>query len=278
MSTDDGNTLGRYLRNRRTRLDPAAVGLATGRRRTAGLRREEVALRAEISAAWYTWLEQGRGGAPSADVLDRLADALLLTDLEREHLFLLGLGRPPEVRYRGGEAVTPRLQRLLDALPYSPATLKTATWDVLAWNRAAAVLLADYGSVPPGQRNVLRMLFHDPAAHAVHPGWEDDARSAVAAFRIDAARAGADAEVAPLVAELCAGSPAFAAMWRAHDVQPSAGVVKRLLHPVVGPIALEYASLAVDGQRDLAVAVWNPVTARDLRAVQSLLGAEDPRP
>src|SRR6201990_260793 len=106
----DGNSLGAYLKNRRTKLNPASSGLAVGRRRTPGLRREEVAQRANISATWYTWLEQGRGGAPSADVLDRIARALMLTDVEREHLFLLGLGRAPEVRYRRSEGVTPRLQ------------------------------------------------------------------------------------------------------------------------------------------------------------------------
>ncbi len=91
------NLLGSYLKDRRNRLDPAALGLSGTRRRTPGLRREEVAQRANISPTWYTWLEQGRGGAPSADVLDRIARALMLTDVEREHLYLLGLGRPPEV-------------------------------------------------------------------------------------------------------------------------------------------------------------------------------------
>ena len=89
----EGNSLGVYLRNRRTKLDPASFGFSGSRRRTAGLRREEVAQRANISATWYTWLEQGRGGSPSADVLDRIAKALTLTEVEREHLFLLGLGR-----------------------------------------------------------------------------------------------------------------------------------------------------------------------------------------
>lgn len=121
------NRLGTYLRDRRVRLDPAAFGLPVGRRRTPGLRREEVAQRSNISATWYTWLEQGRGGAPSADVLNRIAAALMLTDIEREHLFLLGLGHPPEVRYKAVEGVTPRLQRLLDALEVSPAFIKTAT-------------------------------------------------------------------------------------------------------------------------------------------------------
>src|SRR6478735_2371451 len=116
MAGDALNPLGTYLRDRRTRLDPAAFGFAVGRRRTPGLRREEVASRANISPTWYTWLEQGRGGAPSADVLDRISRALMLTHVEREHLFLLGLGRPPEVRYQPAEGVTPRLQRVLDAL------------------------------------------------------------------------------------------------------------------------------------------------------------------
>src|ERR1700733_11868332 len=112
----DDNRLGIFLRDRRTKPDPAAFGLAGTRRRTPGLRREEVAQRANISATWYTWLEQGRGGAASAEVLERIAGALLLTGVEREHLFLLGLGRPPEVRrYQAGEGVTPRLQRVLDA-------------------------------------------------------------------------------------------------------------------------------------------------------------------
>ena len=119
----------------------------------AGLGREEVAQRANVSATWYTWLEQGRGGTPSADVLDRIALAMMLTDVEREHFFLLGLGRPPEVRYQAPEGITPRLQRVLDTLEFSPAFIRTATWDVVAWNRAAAVVLTDYGTLPGGQRN-----------------------------------------------------------------------------------------------------------------------------
>src|SRR6201985_3961233 len=131
------NQLGTYLRDRRSKLDPTAFGFSQGRRRTAVLRREEVAQRASISPTWYTWLDQGRGGAPSADVLDRIAAALMLTQVEREHLFLLGLGRPPEARYRPADAVTPRLQRVLDALEPTPAMIRTATWDVVAWNKAA---------------------------------------------------------------------------------------------------------------------------------------------
>src|ERR1700753_4053829 len=118
------NLLGAYLKDRRAELDPAAFRPVGARRRTPGLRREEVAQRANISATWYTWLEQGRGGAPSADVLDRIARALMLTDVEREHLFLLGLGRPPEVHYQTPKGITPRLQRLLDTLAHSAAFIR----------------------------------------------------------------------------------------------------------------------------------------------------------
>ncbi len=267
----DGSSLGIYLRNRRTKLDPASFGIAGSRRRTTGLRREEVAQRANISATWYTWLEQGRGGSPSADVLDRIARALMLTEVEREHLFLVGLGRPPEVRYRGSDAITPRLQRLLDALTYSPAIVRTATWDVVAWNRAAATVLTDYGSLPPDQRNILRMIFRDAHIRAAQSDWEAVARFVVGAFRIDAARAGADAEVAPLVAELCQSSPEFASMWRDSDVQTHGDGVKHLRHPQLGPIALEYSAFAVDGRPDLSLIVYHPVTLADRQLIEFLV-------
>ncbi len=265
------NMLGTYLRDRRSRLDPGAFGFPTERRRTPGLRREEVAQRANISPTWYAWLEQGRGGAPSADVLDRIARALMLTDFEREHLFLLGLGRPPEARYRKNEGVTPRLQRVLDALHPSPAVIRTATWDVIAWNRAATVMLMDYGSLPPEQRNMLRFIFLDPRARAAHYDWESVARLVLGAFRLDAARAGAAADVEPLVDELSRLSPEFKAMWRDNEVPGHRGeMVKHVRHPVLGPIAFELSAFAVDGRTDLSMLVYNPVAATDAERIGSL--------
>jgi len=265
--------LGTYLKDRRAKLDPAAFGFAPRRRRTPGLRREEVAQRANISPTWYTWLEQGRGGAPSAGVLDRIARALMLTDLEREHLFLLGLGRPPEVRYRKDEGVTPRLQRVLDALEPSPALIRTAIWDVVAWNRAATVMLTDYGSLPPQQRNVLRLIFLDPRVRAAQYDWESVARFVVGAFRVDAARAGAAAEVEPLIDELCRLSPEFKEMWRDNDVRTHGEGVKQIRHPVLGPLAFEYSAFAVDGRPDLSMVVYNPATPTDAQKVSSLTGS-----
>jgi len=266
----DSSSLGLYLRDRRTRLDPAALGFS-GRRRTPGLRREEVAQRADISATWYTWLEQGRGGAPSADVLNRVAHALMLTDVEREHLFLLGLGRPPEVRYQPPGGVTPRLQRVLDAMDASPALVRTVTWDVVAWNRAAAAVLTDYGALPPAQRNLLRLIFLDPRARAAQFDWDSVARFVVGVFRADAARTGAAASVQPLVEELSQASPEFAAMWRDNDVRGFGEGIKRLRHPVLGEISLEYSAFAVDGRPDLAMLIYNPVSAADAERIRSLI-------
>jgi transcriptional regulator with XRE-family HTH domain len=268
--------LGAYLKDRRAKLDPTAFGFAPTRRRTPGLRREEVAQRAHISPTWYTWLEQGRGGAPSADVLDRIARALMLTDVEREHLFLLGLGRQPEVRYRKDQGVTPRLQRVLDALEPSPALIRTATWDVVAWNRAASVMLTDYGSLPPVQRNILRVMFLDPRARAAQYDWESVARFVVGAFRVDAARAGAAAEVEPLVDELCRLSPEFKAMWRDNDVRTHGEAVKHMKHPVLGPIAFEYSAFAVDGRSDLSMVIYNPVTPADAQKIRALSDSARP--
>ena len=267
----DENSLGTYLRDRRARLDPTAFGFPLQRRRTPGLRREEVAQRANVSATWYTWLEQGRGGAPSADVLDRIARAMMLTDVEREHLFLLGLGRPPEARYHAPEGISPRLQRVLDTLKYSPAFIRTATWDVVAWNRAAATVLTDYGTLPEGQRNVLRMMFRDSRVRAAQSNWRSVARYVVASFRADVARAGAARNVHSLVDELCATSPEFAAMWRDNDVQGHGDGVKVLHHPTAGPLSMEFSAFAVDGRPDLNMVIYNPVTSADADKIRALL-------
>jgi transcriptional regulator with XRE-family HTH domain len=274
MPVESDNRLGAYLKDRRSRLDPAALGFPVGRRRTPGLRREEVAQRSNISPTWYTWLEQGRGGAPSADVLNRIAGALMLTDIEREHLFLLGLGRPPEVRYKAAQGVTPRLQRLLDALEASPALIKTATWDVVAWNRAAAVVLTDYDALPPGQRNILRLVFSAPRIRAAQHDWESVARFVVGSFRVDVARAGATSEVSQLVDELCKLSPEFERLWRDNDVHVHGEGAKRLRHPILGPIELEYSAFAVDGRPDLSMIVYNPVTRADADRIRSLIASQ----
>lgn len=272
MSDTGENLLGSYLKDRRAKLDPAALGFAPSRRRTKGLRREEVALRAHISPTWYTWLEQGRGGAPSADVLDRIARALLLTEVEREHLFLIGLGRPPEARYQKNDVITPRLQRVLDALDPSPAIIRTPVWDVLAWNKAAQVMLIDYASLPPDQRNILRYIFLDPRARDAQYDWERVARFALGSFRVETTRAGAGAEIEPLIEELSRLSPDFKRIWEDNDVQgPPGEAIKHIRHPVLGDLAFEYSAFAVDGRTDLAMIVYNPASQEDAEKIKAML-------
>ncbi|RQS09559.1 helix-turn-helix transcriptional regulator [Burkholderia sp. Bp8991] len=275
MADAPDNLLGAYLRDRREKLDPAALGLPVARRRTPGLRREEVAQRAHVSAAWYTWLEQGRGGAPSADVLDRLARALLLNDAEREHLFLIGLGRLPEVRYRASSDVTPRLQHVLDSLDASPAIVRTATWDVVAWNDAAAATLTDYATLPPPARNVLRLIFVDAGVRDAQPNWERVARFAVGAFRADIARGGATQSVQAFVDEMRATSAEFDAMWRDHDIHSHDEGTKEIRHPQAGRIALEYSAFSVTGRPDLSLVIFTPATPADRARIRALVAARE---
>jgi len=273
MIATANNLLGTYLKDRRARLDPTAFGFPATRRRTPGLRREEVAQLADVSVTWYTWLE-GRGGAPSADVLDRLARALTLTTVKREHLFLLAQGRPPEVRYEATESITPRLQRVLDSLEFSPAFVKTSTWDIIAWNRAASAVLTDYGKLAPEQRNILRLIFCDPRSRARMLDWESDARFAVATFRADAARAGASKRLEDLVDELSRSSPEFVAMWHDNDVRTCGEGTKQICKPVVGLIALDYAAFAVDGQPNLGMVIYTPATPADADRTRSLIRSQ----
>ena len=263
--------LGTFLKDRRAKLDPTSFGFGATRRRTPGLRREEVAQRANVSATWYTWLEQGRGGAPSADVLDRVARALVLNDAEREHLFLLARHRPAQVRISASGEISPRLRRVLDALEYSPALVKNVMWDIVAWNNAAAAVLVDYAKLPPEQRNILKLFFG--IAHAKTEHWENNARLIVAAFRLETARLGVSDAAQALVDEMLATSPEFAAMWRDNEVGAFGEGTKHIAHPSAGPIALDYSGFAVDGQPDLTMFVYTPATDADLIKVRALIAA-----
>lgn len=273
MTTTSKTPLGTYLKACRSRLDPATLGFASGRRRTPGLRREEVAQLAHISSTWYTWLEQGRGGAPSVAVLNRIATGLMLTEPERAHLFMLARGHLPDVRFSAEASIAPRLQRLLDTLECSPALIRTATWDVVAWNRAAAAVLHDYSLQPPSERNILRQIFSRTRVDM--PDDESIARFVVGAFRADVTRAGADAEIVQLVDELSQLSPVFAALWQDNDIPDTGGGTKRLHHHAGGPLELEYCGFAVDGRPDLRMIVYNPATPADAARVRELM-ARDP--
>ncbi len=267
----DDNPLGRYLKDRRAKLDPAAFGITAMRQRTPGLRREEVAQRANVSATWYTWLEQGRGGAPSADVLNRLALALALTTAEREHLFLLAQHRPPEIRRLPFEPISPQLQRVLDAMTLSPAVLRTALWDVVGWNAAASAVMTDYALLRPEERNILKLIFCNDRVRGHLVNWEGVARSAVAAFRADAIKAAPPEALQAMVDELSRKSPEFRSIWQDYDIQNYGTGTKHLRHEIAGDLMMEYSSFTVDGRPDLGLIIFTPTTDADAERVRYLL-------
>ncbi|MGW5650007.1 MmyB family transcriptional regulator [Streptomyces humi] len=230
-----------FLRRARTRLDPADVGLAPGaRRRTPGLRREEVASLAGMSADYYARLEQSRGPRPSRQMLTALARALRLTEDERDHLFHLAGEEPPR-RAAASTHVGPGLLLVLDRLHDTPALVTTDCGEVLAQNALSRALSGDVLARPPRERNLLRRYFLDPASRDLFPPEDRPARARehVANLRAVAAARPTDPAPAALVAELRSGSEEFAELWAAHEVAVRRAARKRFLHPTVGLLELD---------------------------------------
>ena len=251
---------GAFLRSRRARLTPSDVGLPNGfRRRTPGLRREEVALLAGVGATWYTWLEQGRDVRPSVEVLSAVADALLLDAAERRHLFVLNDRPPPEPRPTGPERVEEPLLRMLESLTRQPAYVLGRRWDVLAWNRAAEVLFGDYGKLAGDQRNIMHILFADKAHRKLLIDWHDVAATVLAMFRAESARYVGDPDFERLIAGLTRVSPEFRELWSRQDVIRSLSSHKRIRHPVAGRMTFEYTTFAVTGSADMKLVVYTPL-------------------
>lgn len=252
----DRAELGMFLRSRRERLRPSDVGLPDGaRRRTPGLRRQEVAQLAGMSVDYYIRLEQGRGPQPSRSVLTGLARALRLSDIERSYLLVIACDGPQPV------ATPPRdvpagVLHLLDRLDDTPAYVMDAAWDILAWNAMAAALIPEVLALPERERNAMRWLFlPGTVAGSLDDDHERLAREAVADLRVAAARYPDAPPVAGLVAELSAASPLFAELWERHEVQVRRSTHKRTDHPVVGPIDLDIETLLV-AERDQRVVLY----------------------
>lgn len=246
-----------FLKTRRARLRPSDVGLLNGtRRRTPGLRREEVALLANIGVTWYTRLEQGASINASPGVLTAIAKALQLTEHERQHLFLLAGQRPAEPTVAETENVSGVLQRVLDALDPCPAIVRGRRYDVLAWNRAAVALFGDYGAMDERHRNTVWRFFMDPTARTCMPRSHESASKFVGQFRAIAAKYLDDPCFQSLIAELFEGSPDFRRYWSQHDVRGTTDGFKHLYHPSVGELTLEYTALAVPGYPDMHMIVY----------------------
>ncbi|MGW0893798.1 helix-turn-helix transcriptional regulator [Saccharopolyspora sp. NPDC002578] len=237
--------LGDFLRTRREARTPAAAGLPAGpRRRTPGLRREEVAVLAGVSVNYYERLEQARGPHPSPQVLDALAVALGLSATEREHLATLAEHAP--AHSGPPEEPPPAVLRLLDRLGTVPAYVLNARHDVLAWNPAAAALLVDFAALPAPERNILRLAMRGGPLRC-EPSGDGFTRQAASELRQASARYPADRRLGELVRDFAAHSPEFAAHWRDQELGVGEAVPKRLRHPRLGLVELEIQELRVPG-------------------------------
>jgi transcriptional regulator with XRE-family HTH domain len=254
----DRRELAGFLRSRRERIAPADVGLKAGpRRRTPGLRREEVAQLAYISTEYYARLEQARGPRPSREVLAGLARALRLSDAERAHLHHLA-GEPPAPPAGPPREVRRSILDLLDRLPQAAATVMSASFEVIAWNDLAAALMEDFSAVPRRDRNLVRKAFLGRRDVYGVSDAEAFGRRAARQLRATAARYPDDPELAELVRELLAGSEAFRELWASHDVTGDPAMVKTFRHPVVGPITVNCDVLDIT-DRDQRVVIYTAV-------------------
>jgi transcriptional regulator with XRE-family HTH domain len=268
----DPAALGQLLRSRRERLIPADVGLPAGqRRRTAGLRREEVALLASLSATYYTFLEQGRPVRPSPQVLDALASALRMSAAERRYLHVLAYGPAGENGYRQHgdgqhhgappERLAPAVADLVQRLEPFPTLVKGRRWDVLAANPAARELFADWQTPSTGERNLVRWMFTADQAREVYLEWEPEARAMLGRFRLAAAHYPDDPDVRALIAELQRDSEHVRDWWPRHDVTAIGGSgAKKLRHPRLGPTVYSHVVLQVADQPDQTLVSYAPAT------------------
>jgi transcriptional regulator with XRE-family HTH domain len=251
------------------------VGLpGGGRRRTPGLRREEVAQLAGVGATWYTWLEQGRDVRASLDVLEALARALKLTQAERTHLILLGWGEEPPPCKSPAERVSPTLRRLIENLGPNPALLLGRRWDYLAWNDAASALLGDFGRVPKPARNHIWLTFTDPSRRELFTDWARSSRLLVAKFRADSARHLGDPVFEELIQALRQTSPEFCAEWERHEVSRGGEGRKELRHPIAGMLAFSHAVAHPAEAPEQRLVLYSPLPDYDTAARMERLLAE----
>lgn len=276
----DKHELGAFLRSRRERLQPEDVGLPSGpRRRTPGLRREEIAVLAHISTEYYVRLEQGRAPRPSSEVLAGIAGALHLTDAESDHLHVLA-GTAPSRTGLHRRDVRPSILALLQRLPLTAAFVTSATFEVLAWNDLAATLMEDFALIAPQERNLARKAFITPASDdAPLYGISDRAefrQNVVMELRAVIARYPSDPAVTGLVDELMGSSTEFARLWARHDVQAAPMLTKTFRHPVVGEITVDCDSLTLADRDQHLVLYTAPPGSRDAEnlALLNVIGRE----
>jgi transcriptional regulator with XRE-family HTH domain len=262
MSQDEirRQELSDFLRTRRARISPVEAGLPAGqRRRTPGLRREEVAQLAGVSVTWYTWLEQRRPIAVSASVLESLARVLRLSSIERTELFQLALRQPALDSTPRVEEISPLVRRLLDRMESFPALIIGARWDILAWNRAARAFMLDFQKLAAAERNLLWLTFTNSAMRSLLVDWPTRAQDILARFRADYDKHAGDPHFVQLVEHLKSLSAEFAEWWPRYDVRPHSEGRKEYNHPAVGRFFAEHITFSMTDNPELKLTVFAPV-------------------
>ncbi len=270
--------LSQFLKSCRARLPPAAVGLPqAGGRRTPGLRREDVASLAGLSATWYTWLEQGRDMRASERVLECLSRTLRLSSEERDYLFSLAHDRAAPHRPATAEIVPDSVKRMLDTL-LVPAKVLTRRWDVLYWNEMAAKCLRDYASIPREDRNLIQILLTS-ADYQDTDEYEAMVRRVTAKLRVDYSQAAGDPSFEAFIDQMCALSPSFRLHWHDRDIASRAEGIHALVHARLGGMTYEHTSYVVEGEPSLRVLIYIPhdeTSARKLN-LAAAVDADPPR-
>ena len=257
--------LSNFVRTRRARVSAAAAGLPVSpRRRTPGLRREEVAQLAGMSATWYTWLEQARPISVSAEMLDNLARVLRLDGIERVQLFQLALREPVLDSKPKTQRISPLLKQMLDQMEELPAFIVGARWDVLGWNLAAAAFFG-FPGIATAERNMVWLFFTDSTLRSLIVDWPTRARDVLARFRVDYGRHAGDKHFVQLVERLKSVSAEFGEWWPRHDVLPQIEGLKRYNHPLVGRLQLQHVSFSVMDDPELTLTIMAPATSADSR-------------
>ncbi|WP_333741681.1 helix-turn-helix domain-containing protein [Streptomyces sp. IBSBF 2806] len=258
-SLDRRAELSEFLRTRRARLKPEDVGLPDfGRhRRVPGLRREELAQLAGVSVAYYTRLEQGNGRNVSAEVLDAIARALRLTDAEHAHLTHLAKPKHKKKQTARSPQARPALQQLLDAMDAVPAYVIGRRSEILAWNRLAAALFGDWGELPAAERNWARLTFLRPDYHDLFVDWEQKAIDIVCVLRMEAGCYPDDPRLSALVGELSVKSDDFRRLWATHDVKEKSHGVKRIRHPLVGELSLNFEGFRLSDDSEQVMVTYH---------------------
>ncbi len=271
MSDESRSELANFLRTRRSHLSPIEVGLPrTARRKTVGLRREEVAQLAGVGVTWYTWLEQGRDIHVSIQVLDSLAHTFRLTPAEKAHLFLLAGQASPAQPLPQQEQISPFLSHFLEHMGSSPAYIMGRRWDVLAWNEAACRVFANFATMPIEERNIVRFFFTDEEYRRRWVDWEGVAQRVLAQFRASSSQYRNDAQFGALITELQQRSPEFVCWWSQHEVQERQDGQKEFIHPEVGSLVLEHGTFQIDGSPGLKMVVYLPACEETARKLEQL--------